>query len=523
MSLDAYPTCFSHPNSSNLNANGPTELAGPINVYLIWYSNGSHAWTNANKAYIRAFFNNIGSTNYWLTLAQYPDPFGRVPGAVTVAGECDDPESEGQSLNCAGGAANTIVGNHLVGGSHASQCTIPSASGLPTDTNGVYFVMPSWSDIASGTPASCHGGAQTGGGPVVQTSLVNYSTLGGGGAASGLTFYGEQFGPNTGTTIDTTASFTQPATGSSVVVSVSSASSSALAVGEPVYLTNSGGSNDYYTLSAINSGGSQLTLVNNVAFIGSSDSGGTTIPSNSHIYDLSAAMLPSLTWVTSHEIVEAVTDPFGVTPVSSGSIGWACPKTCSNTFASCSSSSDCGGSACNQVGPNAPAPGEGEVMDLCAGVGYPYGVGYASTVTTPTWTGSAGTGNAAVWGTTVSGTHYDFVTQAIFQPGAGLNSSTAGVGVCAQTFVPPPGRTCTTSADCEAPDQQWVQRCVTGHCVASTCSDGVQDGDESDIDCGGFCASGLTGTGSTPQCTTGKHCHSNLDCGSFFCLSGTCQ
>jgi hypothetical protein len=47
---------------------------------------------------------------------------------------------------------------------------------------------------------------------------------------------------------------------------------------------------------------------------------------------------------------------------------------------------------------------------------------------------------------------------------------------------------------------------------AATCSDGIQNGTESDIDCGGSC----------PRCATGRACRTRTDCASALC-SGTGQ
>jgi hypothetical protein len=48
--------------------------------------------------------------------------------------------------------------------------------------------------------------------------------------------------------------------------------------------------------------------------------------------------------------------------------------------------------------------------------------------------------------------------------------------------------------------------------VATTCSDGIKNGDESDVDCGGSC----------PRCASGKTCASRDDCESALCPGGTC-
>ena len=45
------------------------------------------------------------------------------------------------------------------------------------------------------------------------------------------------------------------------------------------------------------------------------------------------------------------------------------------------------------------------------------------------------------------------------------------------------------------------------------CTDGIKNGSESDVDCGGTC----------PRCATGKTCASRNDCASARCEAGTCQ
>jgi hypothetical protein len=49
---------------------------------------------------------------------------------------------------------------------------------------------------------------------------------------------------------------------------------------------------------------------------------------------------------------------------------------------------------------------------------------------------------------------------------------------------------------------------------SATCTDGVKNGNETDVDCGG---------GTCPRCATGKTCASRNDCASARCTAGTCQ
>ena len=60
------------------------------------------------------------------------------------------------------------------------------------------------------------------------------------------------------------------------------------------------------------------------------------------------------------------------------------------------------------------------------------------------------------------------------------------------------------------------QTCVRGACQGTAptpaCTDGIKNGSETDIDCGGTC----------PPCATGKTCVANTDCASGVCCGGVC-
>lgn len=90
---------------------------------------------------------------------------------------------------------------------------------------------------------------------------------------------------------------------------------------------------------------------------------------------------------------------------------------------------------------------------------------------------------------------------------------------------------CVRDADCEGTcrDGRCVEdsgcqgdedcapglECRDGACMEASgegCSDGRQNGDETDVDCGGSCRG----------CAEGKSCQDNGDCGSFYCEGGTC-
>src|SRR5579871_3669701 len=48
--------------------------------------------------------------------------------------------------------------------------------------------------------------------------------------------------------------------------------------------------------------------------------------------------------------------------------------------------------------------------------------------------------------------------------------------------------------------------------LAPSCTDGLRDGDETDVDCGGSC----------PKCALGRHCSIASDCASGHCIGGLC-
>jgi hypothetical protein len=56
--------------------------------------------------------------------------------------------------------------------------------------------------------------------------------------------------------------------------------------------------------------------------------------------------------------------------------------------------------------------------------------------------------------------------------------------------------------------------CAAGACQAASCTDGVKNGPETDVDCGGGCPS---------ACPDGATCAANTDCQSGTCQGGTCK
>src|SRR5262249_28255991 len=63
-------------------------------------------------------------------------------------------------------------------------------------------------------------------------------------------------------------------------------------------------------------------------------------------------------------------------------------------------------------------------------------------------------------------------------------------------------------------DCQPGDACLGGTCALPTCADGIEDGTETDVDCGGA---------SCPACTPGRGCTASTDCVDKVCTAGRCQ
>jgi hypothetical protein len=78
------------------------------------------------------------------------------------------------------------------------------------------------------------------------------------------------------------------------------------------------------------------------------------------------------------------------------------------------------------------------------------------------------------------------------------------------------GNSCNSSGECVEcvlpSDCPEGEQCVAEQCVAAQCVNGLQDGDETDVDCGGSCV----------PCDNGSDCDGPSDCVSGFCNGGTC-
>jgi Cys-rich repeat protein len=83
----------------------------------------------------------------------------------------------------------------------------------------------------------------------------------------------------------------------------------------------------------------------------------------------------------------------------------------------------------------------------------------------------------------------------------GIDCGNTAVTGCPPCIV---GQGCVAESDCQS------MHCVAGICAAASCTDGIQDGGESDVDCGHVCLK---------LCPTGKKCVVNGDCASGVCLA----
>jgi hypothetical protein len=74
---------------------------------------------------------------------------------------------------------------------------------------------------------------------------------------------------------------------------------------------------------------------------------------------------------------------------------------------------------------------------------------------------------------------------------------------------------CLNGARCVQPSDCQSFVCQNGLCdPAASCTDGIKNGSETDVDCGG---------GSCPACPNGKHCTLSTDCQSLMCTNGLCS
>src|SRR5215469_2961808 len=113
---------------------GPVLQGNPVPIYLIWYGNwnGSGSNTQATVNIVEQWLNTVGNTPYEHINTTYGDNTGNVSGNLNLGGAIFDTGSQGTRLS--NSKLSAIV-------------TRSFSNGLPTDTNGVYFVLTS-SDVS---------------------------------------------------------------------------------------------------------------------------------------------------------------------------------------------------------------------------------------------------------------------------------------------------------------------------------------------------------------------------------------
>ena len=85
-----------------------------------------------------------------------------------------------------------------------------------------------------------------------------------------------------------------------------------------------------------------------------------------------------------------------------------------------------------------------------------------------------------------------------------------GFKKCGPAKCCPPGTTCHTVRHKHKPT---IYSCVKPEVKPPTCNDGIKNGSETDVDCGGPAC---------PKCALGKHCLGGTDCTSGHCDGGIC-
>jgi len=126
---DSKPTGGNRP-TANISYHGGPVILGGTNVYVIWYGNWSG---NTATTILQSFLSSIGGSPYFNINTTYYSVSGNtkhpVTNAVTFKGFTNDNYSQGTALSDAG--VQAVVSLAL------------SNKSLPTDTNGVYFVLTS--------------------------------------------------------------------------------------------------------------------------------------------------------------------------------------------------------------------------------------------------------------------------------------------------------------------------------------------------------------------------------------------
>jgi hypothetical protein len=113
---------------NGINYHNGSVIRGNVNIYYIWYGNWASTLSGTNaSAILTNFASGIGSSPYFAINTTYGDTTGNVSGNVAYAGSTSDSGSLGTALSDSN--IRSLVLSAL------------SSGRLPTDTNGVYFVL----------------------------------------------------------------------------------------------------------------------------------------------------------------------------------------------------------------------------------------------------------------------------------------------------------------------------------------------------------------------------------------------
>jgi len=148
------------PTTNGINYHGGPVMLGTNKIYYIWYGN----WTGNNApAILTDFAQNIGGSPYFnINTAYYNGSNAHVSNSVLYGGYANDNYSQGTSLTDAN--IQSVVSNAIICGA------------LPTDTNGVYFVLTSADVTASSGFCTQYCGWHTHG--TIDGSDIKYSFVG---------------------------------------------------------------------------------------------------------------------------------------------------------------------------------------------------------------------------------------------------------------------------------------------------------------------------------------------------------
>jgi len=120
---------FATTSTNGILYHGGPIMPGTVNIYYIWYGPWNTA-TDTTQALLTDFAKHIGGTPYFnINKSYYDATNATVSGAVNFGGATHDLGSQGTVLTDA--AVQKVVANML------------TSNSLPTDPNGVYFVLTS--------------------------------------------------------------------------------------------------------------------------------------------------------------------------------------------------------------------------------------------------------------------------------------------------------------------------------------------------------------------------------------------